>query len=158
MLLLIFVRDWQIIVKIKAWTKTRLRIDAKVFMDWFLNNNCLFWEKESKWWQSQRLPRMVNNASLQTEIISDIWNISITDNGGTVTNVGNSQTKNVGTREHNSSLWWASCSDDILVWPTVIRNLEPSTSIRIKVDKLLPYSYGNTKTVYSYKCKIGVIY
>jgi len=42
LLLLIFVLDWQIITKIKAGINTRLRVDAKIFMEWFSNNNCLF--------------------------------------------------------------------------------------------------------------------
>jgi len=71
---------------------------AKVFMEWSDNNHRLLWEEESKWCQSQQLPRTVKSVSLQTEIILDTWNISIMVSGGTVTNVASLQTKSVDSR------------------------------------------------------------
>ena len=71
---------------------------AKVFMEWSDNNHGLLWEEESKWCQSQQLPRMVKSVSLQTEIMSDTWNILTMVSGGTVTNVASIQTKSVGSK------------------------------------------------------------
>ncbi len=48
--------------------------------------------------QGQRLPKMVNSGSPQTEIILDIWNILTTASGGTVRNVDSLQIKSARLR------------------------------------------------------------
>jgi hypothetical protein len=65
---------------------------AKVFKEYYYSN-WLLCEEELWLCQSQRLPKMANSGSPQTEIILDIWNILTTVSGDTVTNVDSLQIK-----------------------------------------------------------------